>query len=139
MRRRVLVLFQSRLAKSVADILVAMSLTFHPVGAAGAEDDPFPKLIGTWRNVDTYVTILVTRDGSVFSRGGGLPVTKQRITGGSGNFEFQGKRKDGSVVDCAYDVSFPAARGSVWTLRKDEPARARPQRRGFGQGGGVAQ
>jgi len=33
-----------------------MSLTFRFIGTAGAEDNPFPKLIGTWRNIDTLVT-----------------------------------------------------------------------------------
>jgi hypothetical protein len=47
----------------------------------------------------------------------------QRAIGGA-QVPVQGKRDDGSIVDCAYDVSFPADRGSVWTLTKDEPAGA---------------
>src|SRR6476646_808758 len=108
MRSHVLVLFQSRLAKSVAAILCIVSLMLHLMGTAGAEDDPFAKLIGTWKNVDTLVVILVTRDGAVFSRGGGLPRVMQRSIGESSNFEFQGKRDDGSIVDCAYAITFSA-------------------------------
>jgi hypothetical protein len=120
----VLILFQSRLAKSVATIICVMSLAFHLIGTAGAEDNPFPNLIGTWRNVDTLVTILITRDGAVFSRGGGLPGTMQRSIDASGNFEIQGKRDDGSIVDCAYAIIFLADKGSVWSLKKDEPTGA---------------
>jgi hypothetical protein len=123
----VLVLFQSRLAKSVATIIWVMSLTFQFVGAAGAEDNPSPTLIGTWRNVDTLVTILITRDGAVFSRGGGLPGIMQRSIGGSGNFEIQGKRDDGSIVDCSYAISLSADKGSVWSLKNDEPTGACPR------------
>jgi hypothetical protein len=120
----VLIRFQSRLAKSVATIICVASLAFHLIGTAGADENPLPKLIGTWRNVDTLVTILITRDGAVFSRGGGLPGAMQRSIDGSGNFEIRGKRDDGSIVDCAYAISFLADKGSVWSLKKDEPTGA---------------
>jgi hypothetical protein len=123
----VLILFQSRIAKSVATIICVMSLTFHLMGTAGAEDNPFPKLIGAWRNIDTLITILITRDGAVFSRGGGLPGIMQRSTGESSDFEIRAKRDDGSIVDCSYAVSFSGDKGSVLNLKKDEPTGACPR------------
>ena len=60
----------------------------------------------------------------MFSRGGGLPGAMQRLIDASGNFEIQGKCDDGSIVDCAYAISFSADKGSVWSLKKDEPTGA---------------
>ena len=55
--------------KLIASIVCASALAAS--GAASAHDHQFQKLVGAWRNVDTFETIISAEDGSVFSAKGG--------------------------------------------------------------------
>jgi hypothetical protein len=54
-------LFQLRRAIELTACVV--SFLFLSMQVAYPQNNPFQKLIGTWRNLDTHVTIIITEDG----------------------------------------------------------------------------
>ena len=106
---------------SLASITSIFAWALVVLDPAKAQGDQFQKLVGTWKNTNTDVTVVIGQDRSVHSQDGGLSGTMQRSVGGGRTFVIQGRRNDQSPVECAYDISFAEDKTSDWGLTKESP------------------
>lgn len=69
-------------------------------GAAQAQENVFPRMVGKWREMNTATTVLIEADGTVFAAGSPIYGQVQRTITGGGNFAFENQK-----AQCAYDIA----------------------------------
>jgi hypothetical protein len=106
---------------SLASIFSILACAFVVPDPANAQGNQFQELVGTWKNTNADVTIVIGQDGSVHSQDGGLSGTMQRSVGGGRSFVIQGRRNDQSPAECVYDISYVEDKTSDWGLKKESP------------------
>lgn len=82
--------------------------------SALSQENVFPRMVGTWRDITNGQTIIIEKDGTVFSKGLSINGAVERSIDGGGNFAFEGGAKR-----CAYDIVFlgaPMAGATNWAL-----------------------
>ena len=93
-------------------LLVILALAFGSAPCLAQFTDFSRDLIGTWRDLQTHLTIVITSDGDVFAQGDeGLQGRVGTTISGGANFEFENE-----TTHCAYNVAFLKIGNTDWKL-----------------------